>query len=119
MFAAAALGKAGSVIAIRAVGGGCRCCFVQFLRVLLLKEKLEAVAAALPGALAVRADLRKEADAKALVDAAIRAHGRVDLLVNNAGQGMYGPIRASTFEAYRSGRLELNLYGALRAMQLV
>jgi NAD(P)-dependent dehydrogenase (short-subunit alcohol dehydrogenase family) len=33
----------------------------------------------------VRADVSEEADAKAMIQAAVRAHGRVDVLYNNAG----------------------------------
>jgi NAD(P)-dependent dehydrogenase (short-subunit alcohol dehydrogenase family) len=38
-----------------------------------------------PGTTFVRADVSKEADCKALVEAAVRAHGGLDVLYNNAG----------------------------------
>jgi len=38
-----------------------------------------------PGTLFFRADVSKEADCKALVEAAVRAHGGLDVLYNNAG----------------------------------
>lgn len=82
------------------------------------EDKLKALAAALPGAMAIRADMRKAKDVEAIVDAATRAHGRVDILVNNAGQGMYGPLEATDIEQYKS-MMELNVYAPLRAMQLV
>jgi len=44
-----------------------------------------AVAAELPGATYVRADIADEEQARALVAAAVRDHGRLDILVNNAG----------------------------------
>jgi short-subunit dehydrogenase len=81
-------------------------------------DKLEALAAKLPGAMAVRVDMRKAKDVEAMVDAAIRAHGRVDILVNNAGQGMYGPLESVDIEQYKTA-MELNVYAPLRAMQLV
>jgi 3-oxoacyl-[acyl-carrier protein] reductase len=48
-------------------------------------DRLQAVAADLPGALAVRTDVTVRADLDALVQAALDRHGRVDVLVNNAG----------------------------------
>jgi short-subunit dehydrogenase len=82
------------------------------------EDKLKSLAAELPGAIAVRADMREPEDIKALVAAAIRAFGRVDILVNNAGQGMYGPVESVDMERYRAV-MELNVYAPLRAMQLV
>jgi short-subunit dehydrogenase len=82
------------------------------------EDKLKALAAKLPGAIAVRADMRKPKDVAALVEAAISAHGRIDILINNAGQGMYGPVEGVDIELYKSA-MELNVYAPLRAMQLV
>lgn len=45
----------------------------------------EALAAELPGALYVRADVAQEDQAKALVQVALDRWGRLDILVNNAG----------------------------------
>lgn len=82
------------------------------------EDKIRALAEKLPGATAVRADMRKADDVKALVETAIRIHGRVDILINNAGQGMYGPVEGIDIELYKS-MMELNVYAPLRAMQLV
>ena len=82
------------------------------------EDKLKALAARLPGSLAVRADMRTPEDVAALVEAAMNAYGRVDMLVNNAGQGMYGPVETVDIEQYKSA-MELNVYAPLRAMQLV
>jgi short-subunit dehydrogenase len=82
------------------------------------EDKIKALAASLPGAIAIRADMRVAADVGALVEAAIRAHGRIDILVNNAGQGMYGPVEDIDLEQYKAV-MELNVYAPLRAMQLV
>ena len=43
-------------------------------------------------AVALSADVRKTADAKAMVDGAVEAFGRLDILVNNAGRGILGTV---------------------------
>lgn len=51
------------------------------------RDAAEAVAAeAGHGAIAVRADIAEDAECRALADAAMRAFGRIDFLVNNAGR---------------------------------
>jgi len=42
-------------------------------------------------AVAVRADVARDADCRALIDAAVRAFGRLDVLVNNAGTTTFVP----------------------------
>lgn len=81
-------------------------------------EKLKALAKELPTALAVPTDLRQPADIKNLVDQAIKKYGRIDILINNAGQGMYGPLENIDLDDYKQ-IMELNVYGVLRAMQAV
>jgi short-subunit dehydrogenase len=82
------------------------------------EDRIKALAEKLPGAVAVRADLREAAEIEAMVEAAYAAFGKVDVLVNNAGQGMYGPIEGIDIGQYRR-MMELNVYAPLRAMQLV
>jgi short-subunit dehydrogenase len=81
-------------------------------------DKIQALAARLPGALGLHADLRKEGDIVAMIDRTLCERGRIDILINNAGQGMYGPVEKIDIELYRS-MMELNVYAPLRAMQLV
>ena len=45
----------------------------------------QAAAASIPGAVFVRADVSRKADVDTLVERALSRHGRVDVLVNNAG----------------------------------
>lgn len=82
------------------------------------KDKLEAMAAELPGAMAVPTDMRDPKAIKDLVAKTVEAHGRVDVLINNAGQGMFGTVETIDLEQYQE-MIELNVYGPLRAMQAV
>lgn len=63
-------------------------------------ESAAAVAAALPGALAVRADLGLPAEVDALVATLAESTGRVDVLVNNAGLNVNAPIGFMKIEDY-------------------
>jgi NAD(P)-dependent dehydrogenase (short-subunit alcohol dehydrogenase family) len=53
-----------------------------------LEETRSLIGPGSPPALAVPADVADEASVKGLFDAVTRAHGRLDLLFNNAGMGM-------------------------------
>jgi len=71
-------------------------------------------AAALSGAIGIVADLTDSAQANAVVDAVLAAHGRIDLLVNNAGMlnvneaEVARPLAAFTDAEWRRG-MEINL----------
>src|SRR5436309_13511475 len=54
-------------------------------------DRIEALAAELPGALAVTTDVRDPEQVRALVQVTLDRHGRVDVLVNYAGQGLHVP----------------------------
>lgn len=81
-------------------------------------EKLNAVAAQIPNSIVVPADIRKLEDIKMLVQKAVEAFGRVDILINNAGQGMRAPIESINIDDYRA-IFELNVIAPLAAMQEV
>src|SRR5664279_3766006 len=55
-------------------------------------ERLEALAAELSGALAVTTDVTVAEQVHRLVDRTVDTYGRVDALVNNAGQGLHVPL---------------------------
>src|ERR1035437_5815654 len=76
------------------------------------------LAADLPDALAVEKDLRGPAQIFRLVDATLDQFGRVDVLVNNAGQGLHVPLEEVRLEDLRA-ITELNFYAPLLAMQAV
>jgi NADP-dependent 3-hydroxy acid dehydrogenase YdfG len=84
-------------------------------------DKLEAVAQSLPPQaepLIVPTDMTDQAQVSALIDKAYEHFGRVDILINNAGQSAAGPIATVNPDHYRQ-IIELNLFGPLLAIQAV
>jgi NADP-dependent 3-hydroxy acid dehydrogenase YdfG len=82
------------------------------------EDRIEALARELPDALAVRTDVTREGDLQAAVEQALERYGRVDVLVNNAGQGLHEPVERIRLDDLRAV-LELNVVAALAAMQAV
>jgi NADP-dependent 3-hydroxy acid dehydrogenase YdfG len=70
------------------------------------------------GSLGVVCDMTKSADIKNLVQKTMDTFGRIDILINNAGQGLGGVIEGVSVEEYRKA-LELNVVGPLETLQLV
>src|SRR5438128_12578457 len=68
------------------------------------KEGADRVVAEITGkggkALAVQADVAKQADIRRLFDETKRAFGRLDVLVNNAGIYEFAPLEAVTVEHF-------------------
>lgn len=62
----------------------------------------------------VSTDVRRPADCAALIEAAVRRHGRIDVLVNNAGTEGDPPIQSSHLgtEAHWDDVVDTNLKGA-------
>lgn len=81
-------------------------------------DRLEALARELPGALAVPTDMRDPEQVRRMVETTLEHHGRVDVLVNNAGQGLHVPLEHVSLEDF-TAVTELNVYAPLVAMQAV
>jgi short-subunit dehydrogenase len=81
-------------------------------------DRITALATELPGALAVTTDLRDHGQVRRLVDMTLERFGRVDVLVNNAGQGLHVPLEQVRLDDLRAVT-ELNFYAPLLAMQAV
>lgn len=82
------------------------------------EDRLEELARRLPEAIAVPTDMRQPEQVRLLVAAAMGHYGRVDVLVNNAGQGYHVPLEEVTLPDLQAV-IELNVYGPLLAMQAV
>ena len=65
----------------------------------------------------VRADVRHEEDVRALVDAAVKRFGRLDVAVNTAGtEGKPGPATEQTAESY-AATFDTNVLGTILSMK--
>jgi 3-oxoacyl-[acyl-carrier protein] reductase len=67
-------------------------------------------------ATAVQGDVSKAADAKAIIDAAITAYGRLDIVVNNSGIYEFFPLEDITEERFHKS-FNINVLGLLLTTQ--
>ncbi len=67
-------------------------------------------------AISVKADVSKAEDAKALVDDTLKAFGRLDVLVNNAGIYEFAPLEEITEDSFHR-QFNLNVLGLLLVTQ--
>ncbi len=79
-------------------------------------DKLRSVAG-LSG-LAIAADLLQEADRRRVIDETLNRYGHIDVLVNNAGVGLYAPAHIAPAADTRR-MFELNFFAPLHLIQLV
>ncbi len=92
---------------------------VATMRSLGKAEALRSAAAAAGVEVEVRAlDVTDDAAAQRVVDEVTADHGRIDLLVNNAGQGLVGTIEELTLDDLRA-QLEVNYLAVARMTKLV
>jgi short-subunit dehydrogenase len=82
------------------------------------EDRIRELAAALDRAIAVSCDVTDQAQVTALAQAALDAFGRIDVLINNAGQGLQAEAEQISLDDLR-GILELNLVAPLAMMQAV
>lgn len=75
-----------------------------------------AITAAGGKAVAVGGDVSKAAEAKGIIDAAIKNYGRLDILVNNSGVYEFAPIEAVTEENFHK-IFNINVLGAILVTQ--
>lgn len=74
--------------------------------------------AALDNVLVTRLDVTDPASIKSAVDAAIKRFGQIDVLVNNAGYGAFGPLEATPIENIRR-QFDTNVIGLLETTKAV
>jgi NAD(P)-dependent dehydrogenase (short-subunit alcohol dehydrogenase family) len=82
------------------------------------KDRLDALAAELPGAVAVACDVSLDADRERLVADVLDRFGTVDVLVNNAGIGHTVSIEDESVEVFRNA-MEVNLTAIWHLSKLV
>jgi short-subunit dehydrogenase len=81
-------------------------------------DKLKSAEKEIPGSFAVPTDMHKPADIKNLVKKTVEKFGRVDILINNAGQGLMTTVENINLDEYRD-IMDLNVFAVVRAMQEV
>jgi short-subunit dehydrogenase len=82
------------------------------------KEKLEKLSAELPNSIALPADMKVIPEIRSMVEQTAEHFGRVDILINNAGQGYDASIEGTNIDILHY-IFDLEVVGPLVAMQQV
>lgn len=82
------------------------------------EDKLKALSEKLPNSQSFPADMSVPDQIKDMIKAVLDRYGRIDILINNAGQGYDAPIEKINANKYQR-LFDLNLLGPLIAMQEV
>jgi NAD(P)-dependent dehydrogenase (short-subunit alcohol dehydrogenase family) len=80
------------------------------------EDNLGKVAAILPGSFVVPVDMTQPDQVRRMVEKVHAHFGRLDVLVNNAGQGMHASVEHMSLENF-AAIMDLNVYGPIVAMQ--
>ncbi len=110
--------------ASQGIGAACAAEFARCGAKLVLTARSEeglrkaAAAAGVKDTLIVAGDLTNDADRRRLVELATERFGRVDILINNAGLGLYAPSWSVPMEDARR-LMELNFFAPMALAQLV
>jgi short-subunit dehydrogenase len=81
-------------------------------------ERLESISKSLPNSFAIAADMTQEGEIRKMVGMTKDHFGRIDILINNAGQGYDAPVEKIDVDTFRHV-FELDVVGHLIAMQEV
>jgi short-subunit dehydrogenase len=82
------------------------------------EDKLKRISKELPDSLAVRADMANRDDIIEMIRKVKKHFGRIDVLINNAGQGYDAPIEKTNLETFHK-IFDLDVVGPVVAMQQV
>jgi short-subunit dehydrogenase len=82
------------------------------------KEKLERLSADLPNSLAVPADMTRISEIEGMVRKTMEHFGRIDVLINCAGQGYDAPVEKTNLDTFHR-IFDLDVVGPLVAMEQV
>jgi len=79
------------------------------------EEILRKLSDELPGSFVIPTDMRKVESVERMIDETKKHYGRIDILINNAGRGIYGAVENADIDGYREV-IDLNVIGPLVAM---
>lgn len=82
------------------------------------KEKIENLSKELNNSIAVQTDMTSETQVKKMIAKAIEHFGRIDVLINNAGQGYDSAVEKINTDTFRK-IFDLDIIGPVVAMQSV
>lgn len=71
-----------------------------------------------PGVELVRMDVADDEQVRLAVEAVLNAAGRIDIVINNAGVSLVGPVEAAS-DSEAQALFDTNLFGPLRVMRAV
>jgi short-subunit dehydrogenase len=82
------------------------------------KDKLDQLAEGMNDAFVIPVDMTDNVAITAMIAAVNEHYGRIDILINNAGQALMAPVIDIKVEDFKK-IMDLNVYGPLRAMQAI